>query len=283
MLWASVGGAYAPPMLTCTKCGNDNPEGSRFCNGCGTGLEIGSALATEARKFVSVLFCDLVGSTTLGEDMDPEDIRAVIHPYFEVLRKEIESYGGTVEKFIGDAVMAVFGAPTSHEDDPERAVRAGLRILDAIQELNNDHGTDLAVRIGINTGEVVVALGARPELGEGIVTGRRREHRRSPSNRSARRRHRGRRDDLSVHEERVRLRVARGGRGQGEDRARRSVASDSRLAHGSGQMSHVVTMSPSLGVRPSGRNSRACWSARSRIALAGSSRSWANRVSARAG
>ena len=158
-------------MLTCTKCGNDNPEGSRFCNGCGTGLEIGSALATEARKFVSVLFCDLVGSTTLGERMDPEDIRAVIHPYFEVLRKDIESFGGTVEKFIGDAVMAVFGAPTSHEDDPERAVRAGLRILEAIQELNDDHGTDLAVRIGINTGEVVVALGARPELGEGIVTG----------------------------------------------------------------------------------------------------------------
>jgi class 3 adenylate cyclase/tetratricopeptide (TPR) repeat protein len=152
-------------------CGNDNPAGSRFCNGCGTGLEIDTGPATEERKVVSVLFCDLVGSTAWGERLDPEDVRAVVRPYYELLRQDIESFGGTVEKFIGDAVMAVFGAPTSHEDDPERAVRAGLRILEAIGEFNDARGTNLAVRIGINTGEVVVALDARPELGEGIVTG----------------------------------------------------------------------------------------------------------------
>ena len=87
------------------------------------------------------------------------------------MRQEIEHYGGTVEKFIGDAVMAAFGAPTAHEDDAERAVRAGLRILEAIEELNERPGLELQVRIGINTGEAIVALGARPEEGEGIVTG----------------------------------------------------------------------------------------------------------------
>ncbi len=121
---------------------------------------------------VSVLFCDLVGFTAASEQADPEDVRARIRPYHERLRLEIEHYGGTVEKFVGDAVMAVFGAPVAHEDDAERAVRAGLRILEAIAELNEaEPDLDLQVRVGINTGEAVVALGARPELGEGMVTG----------------------------------------------------------------------------------------------------------------
>jgi len=121
---------------------------------------------------VSVLFCDLVGFTAASERVDPEDVRARLRPYHARLREEIERYGGTVEKFVGDAVMAVFGAPVTHEDDAERAVRAGLRILEAIVELNeSDPDFGLQVRIGINTGEAVVALGARPELGEGIVTG----------------------------------------------------------------------------------------------------------------
>ena len=99
-------------------------------------------------------------------------MRARIRPYHQRLRVEIERYGGTVEKFVGDAVMAVFGAPVAHEDDAERAVRSGLRILEAIEELNeSDHALELQVRVGINTGEAVVALGARPERGEGIVTG----------------------------------------------------------------------------------------------------------------
>jgi class 3 adenylate cyclase/tetratricopeptide (TPR) repeat protein len=126
----------------------------------------------EERKIVTVLFCDLVGFTAASEAADPEDVRARIRPYHARLRQEIERYGGTVEKFIGDAVMAVFGAPTAHEDDAERAVRAGLRILEAIEELNEEDPTlALQVRIGIDTGEAVVALGARPEQGEGIVTG----------------------------------------------------------------------------------------------------------------
>ena len=121
---------------------------------------------------VSVLFCDLVGFTAASEQQDPEDVRARIRPYHARLRSEIEAYGGTVEKFVGDAVMAVFGAPVAHEDDGERAVRAGLRILEAIAELNEvDPGLELQVRVGINTGEAVVALGALPEQGEGIVTG----------------------------------------------------------------------------------------------------------------
>jgi class 3 adenylate cyclase/tetratricopeptide (TPR) repeat protein len=131
-----------------------------------------SGAPLEERKVVSVLFCDLVGFTAASEAVDPEDVRARLRPYHARLREEVERFGGTVEKFIGDAVMAVFGAPVAHEDDAERAVRAGLRILEAIDELNEaDPSLGLQVRIGVNTGEGVVALGARPELGEGIVAG----------------------------------------------------------------------------------------------------------------
>jgi class 3 adenylate cyclase len=133
-------------------------------------VERPAAFLREERKVVSVLFCDLVGFTAASEAADPEDIRARIRPYHARLRQDIERYGGTVEKFIGDAIMAVFGAPVAHEDDPERAVRAGLRILEAIEELNEaDPALSLQVRIGIHTGEAVVALDARPEAGEGIV------------------------------------------------------------------------------------------------------------------
>ncbi len=160
-------------MARCPKCSKENREGARFCDSCGAALvEPPAAPALEERKVVSVLFCDLVGFTARSESDDPEDVRARIRPYHARLRQEIERYGGTVEKFIGDAVMAVFGAPVAHEDDAERAVRAGLRILEAIQELNEtDASPDLQVRVGINTGETVVALEARPEQGEGIVTG----------------------------------------------------------------------------------------------------------------
>ena len=121
---------------------------------------------------MSVLFCDLVGFTAASEGADPEDVRARIRPYHASVRHELERYGGTVEKFIGDAVMAVFGAPAAHEDDPERAVRAGLRIIEAIAELNErEPELKLEVRVGINTGPAVVALQARPEQGEGIVAG----------------------------------------------------------------------------------------------------------------
>ncbi|HCO02253.1 MAG TPA: hypothetical protein DIT48_02580 [Actinobacteria bacterium] len=159
-------------MITCLSCGHENPDGNKFCGECAAPLAPTPTSHAEERKVVTVLFCDLVGFTASSDEADPEDVRARIRPYHTRLRTEIEAYGGTVEKFIGDAVMAVFGAPVAHEDDAERAVRAGLRILEAIGDLNEeDAGLDLQVRVGIETGEAVVALGARPEQGEGIVTG----------------------------------------------------------------------------------------------------------------
>jgi class 3 adenylate cyclase len=146
---------------------------ARFCLACGAALGPAAVpVAEEERKTVTVLFCDLVGFTEASDQADPEDVRARIRPYHARLPPVIEGFGGTVEKFIGDAVMAVFGAPAAHEDDPERAVRAGLAILDAIAGLNDaDAGLGLAVRVGVETGQAVVALGARPELGEGLVAG----------------------------------------------------------------------------------------------------------------
>jgi class 3 adenylate cyclase len=160
-------------MPTCPSCGKELPGEFPFCPFCGAVLgEQPAPSVDEERKVVSVLFCDLVGFTAASEQADPEDVRARIRPYHAKLREEIERYGGTVEKFIGDAVMAVFGAPITYEDDAERAVRAGLRIIEAMVELNEGDATlALQVRVGINTGEAVVALGARPEQGEGIVTG----------------------------------------------------------------------------------------------------------------
>jgi class 3 adenylate cyclase/tetratricopeptide (TPR) repeat protein len=159
-------------VKTCPNCGEENSDRARFCQVCAAPLSEAPAAVREERKVVTVLFCDLVGFTAASDQADPEDVRARIRPYHARLRQEIEGFGGTVEKFIGDAVMAVFGAPVAHEDDPERAVRAGLRILEAIGELNQaDPELGLQVRIGITTGEAVVALGARPEQGEGMVTG----------------------------------------------------------------------------------------------------------------
>jgi class 3 adenylate cyclase len=160
-------------VATCPSCGKELHGEFPFCPFCRAPLSEQPAVALEEeRKVVSVLFCDLVGFTAASEAADPEDVRSRIRPYHARLREELERYGGTVEKFIGDAVMAVFGAPVAHEDDAERAIRAGLRILEAIEELNeNEPALALQVRIGIDTGEAVVALGARPEEGEGMVTG----------------------------------------------------------------------------------------------------------------
>ena len=160
-------------MAACPSCGGENREGARFCDTCGTALGAPQArTGSEERKVVSVLFCDLVGFTAASETADPEDVRARLRPYHDLLRERIEAFGGTVEKFVGDAVMAVFGAPVAHEDDAERAVRAGLGILERLQGLREDDpGSSLSVRIGINTGEALVTLDARPEQGEGFVTG----------------------------------------------------------------------------------------------------------------
>ena len=158
-------------MLTCSACGRENAGDARFCNGCGSPLKAPTT-TREERKIVTVLFVDLVGFTARAEQLDPEDVRAILTPYFQRVRAEIEACGGTVEKFIGDAVMAVFGAPAAHGDDPERAVRAALAIRDAVTELNaEDPELALQVRLGVNTGEAIVSLDANVSEGEGLVAG----------------------------------------------------------------------------------------------------------------
>jgi class 3 adenylate cyclase len=158
-------------MPVCQGCGEDNPARARFCLACGAALSPAPPRDDE-RKVVSVLFCDLVGFTSRAEQLDVEDVRGVLRPYYARLRAELERYGGTVEKFIGDAVMALFGAPVAHEDDPERAVRAALAIREALAKLNEaDPSLDLHVRVGVTTGEALVALDARPVEGEGMASG----------------------------------------------------------------------------------------------------------------
>jgi len=147
-------------VAICPACGGQNPERAKFCLECGVALADQPAAATlEERKVVSVLFCDLVGFTAASEAADPEDVRARLRPYHARLREEIERHGGTVEKFVGDAVMAVFGAPVAHEDDAERAVRAGLEMQAAMGEINEplerQHGVTFELCVGINTGEVL--------------------------------------------------------------------------------------------------------------------------------
>jgi predicted ATPase/class 3 adenylate cyclase len=151
--------------MRCPNCGQENPAGARFCFSCGKPFD--ETPAREERKVVTVLFADLVGFTSRAEQMDPEDVRALLAPYHQRLRSELERFGGTVEKFIGDAVVALFGAPVAHEDDPERAVRAALAIRDWVR----DEEADLQLRIAVNTGEALIALGARPEAGEGMASG----------------------------------------------------------------------------------------------------------------
>src|ERR1044071_8212699 len=134
-------------MRFCGACGHELGPDARFCEACGKPVATGSA--REQRKTVTVLFCDLTGSTALGETLDPEPLRALLARYFERMRGIVERHGGTVEKFIGDAVMAVFGIPQAHEDDALRAVRAAAEMREALPELG------LAGRIGVTTGEVV--------------------------------------------------------------------------------------------------------------------------------
>ena len=167
--------------LACPSCGAVNPPTVRFCGECG-GPVVGAApVAVEAvaavgiarpvtvapvaeRRLVTVLFADLVGFTTLAEGRDPETVRELLTKYFELATDVVTRYGGTVEKFIGDAVMALWGAPTAHEDDAERAVRAGLDLVEAVRDL----GPGVQARCGILTGAAAVTLGARDQ---GMVAG----------------------------------------------------------------------------------------------------------------
>jgi class 3 adenylate cyclase/tetratricopeptide (TPR) repeat protein len=158
-------------MKPCATCGSENPEGFRFCGSCGAEL-VEAPAPREVRKTVTVLFCDVTGSTAMGERLDPESTRRVMARYFDAMREAIERHGGTVEKFIGDAVMAVFGIPVVHEDDALRAVRAATDMRDAQIQLNDElertWGVRIESRIGVNTGEVVTGEGDSIATGDAV-------------------------------------------------------------------------------------------------------------------
>jgi class 3 adenylate cyclase len=176
------GAALATP---CPACGTPNEAGRKFCGECGTALVEGltqapapspvtqtAAPAVEAvaeRRLVSVLFADLVGFTSLSESRDAEEVRELLSRYFDTCRRLVELYGGTVEKFIGDAVMAVWGTPVATEDDAERGVRAALDLVAAVSALGDELGaSELRARAGVLTGEAAVNMAA---VGEGMVAG----------------------------------------------------------------------------------------------------------------
>jgi class 3 adenylate cyclase len=158
-------------VLVCTSCEAENRDGARFCDSCGAEL-VATAPVREVRKVVTVLFCDVTGSTALGERIDPESLRRVMSRYFETAKAIVERHGGTVEKFIGDAVMAVFGVPAVHEDDALRAVRSADELRAGLDELNDElersYGTRLELRMGVNTGEVVTGTEERLATGDAV-------------------------------------------------------------------------------------------------------------------
>src|ERR671934_252160 len=158
-------------MAMCPSCGEENPERFRLCGFCGTPLAP-VAPPQEVRKTVTIVFSDLKGSTTMGEALDSESLREVMNRYFAEMRRVLEDHGGRVEKYIGDAVMAVFGLPRLHEDDALRAVRAAYGMQRALEALNDElerrFGVRLANRTGVNTGEVVAG---DPSAGQGLVVG----------------------------------------------------------------------------------------------------------------
>ncbi|WP_375425862.1 AAA family ATPase [uncultured Friedmanniella sp.] len=157
-------------MTGCPQCHQSNAPTARFCSGCGARL-VGPTSLREERKRVSVLFCDLVGFTSRSEHLDVEDVRTLLTPYYLQVRSILEQHGGTVEKFIGDAVVGVFGAPRAREDDAERAVRAALAITDRMRQHAGGPGPDLHVRLAVTTGPALVSLDARVRDGEGLVVG----------------------------------------------------------------------------------------------------------------
>jgi len=162
--------SYPAVVGVCGACGTGYEGSPKFCSECAAPLGAPRVVAEE-RKVVTALFCDLVGFTALSESADPEDVDRMLTRYFAMARSAIEAFGGVVEKFIGDAVVGVFGVPAAHEDDPERAVRAGLRIAEHAESLTSLDGGPLQLRVGINTGETLVRLGVVPGSGERFLAG----------------------------------------------------------------------------------------------------------------
>jgi len=167
----------SPLVASCAACGTPSEPGQKFCGECGAPLVAGGTRAPLAegsprvaeRRLATVLFADLVGFTSLSEGRDPEDVRELLSEYFAASAAVAGRYGGVVEKFIGDAVMSVWGVPVAHEDDAERAVRAGFDLIASAKALGERLGApDLNMRVGILTGEVAVTLGV---VGEGMVAG----------------------------------------------------------------------------------------------------------------
>ena len=148
-------------MLTCPKCGFGNPDAARFCSNCGNQLEAPRSIEGE-RKFATILFADVARSTTIAEQLDPEDWAVIMNGAFGFMNAAVSRYGGTVSRLMGDAVLALFGAPIAHEDDAERAVRAGLELQEAgmayARQIKQQHGFDFDLRVGINTGTAVLAF-----------------------------------------------------------------------------------------------------------------------------
>ncbi len=277
-------------MATCQSCGEQNPDGARFCSACGVPLTPSSA--REVRKTVTVLFADVSGSTALGEQLDPEAFRRVMARYFEAAKVCIERHGGTVEKFIGDAVMAVFGVPTVHEDDALRALRAAAELRDSLASLNDeferDFGVSLQLRTGVNTGEVVTGTEERLATGDAVNVASRLEQAAQPGRDPDRRtdppsfsrgdRGRARRASVAQREDGSRPRVppAAGDRGRARLRpaarrtarraSRRARAQCARLSTGRCRSDAAVS-SPLSGRRESARRGlpgswQRCWRAR---------------------
>ena len=167
-------------MRVCPSCGAENPDEARFCMACASPLAE-PARSHEVRKSVTVVFCDVTGSTALGELLDPEALRRVMTRYFDTMKIAIEHHGGTVEKFIGDAVMAVFGIPQVHEDDALRAVRAAVEMREGLLDLNKELERDRRRHARLeDRGEHRRGRRGRSTTGQALVTGRRRQHRGPP-------------------------------------------------------------------------------------------------------
>jgi class 3 adenylate cyclase len=167
-------------MAVCTQCGAESPTGFRFCGACGAPLASPQDAPRQTRKVVTALFCDVTGSTALGEELDPEVLRGVLNRYFEEMRTTIERHGGTIEKFIGDAVMAVFGIPRVHEDDALRAVRAAHEIRDRLPAVAQEVGVTLRFRTGVNTGPALMGEGENLAIGDAVNVAARLEQAAAP-------------------------------------------------------------------------------------------------------